>query len=132
MATVQAKLKYLIDTKDIIKRKIQYFVIMPDWTPFRKYADYIGMIGSNVCAHDTGVKHIPAPRIRTAYTVELPELVHETSVLHKPAPRIKLNHMIDFLSITHSPTVRMTTRNTITMIQNVSPSLIHETEVNNV
>lgn len=130
MATVQAKLKYLIDTKDIIKRKIQYFVLMPDWTPFRKYADYIGMIGSNVCAHDTSVKYIPAPRIRTSHTVELPAITHESSIFYLPTPRIQTDHTVTIPEISqevvklYRPAKRHITSNSLT-----TPSITHETEV---
>lgn len=106
MATVQEKLKYLINTKDIIKRKIQYFVIMPDWTPFRKYADYIGLIGTNYTGHDTSFKYIPAPRIRTAHTVELPDITHKVITLHHPAFRITTGRLLILPPITHETEVQ--------------------------
>lgn len=130
MATVQEKLRYLIKTKDIIKRKIQYFVIMPDWTPFRKYADYIGMIGSKVCAHDTNVLYIPAPRIKTAHTVELPVLTHDTIVTYIPTPKLKVGHTVTINNLEHDTITRRTVRNLLTLENRVTlPTITHETEV---
>lgn len=42
MSTVAKKLKYLRETKRLIKEKIQSFVDMPDETPFRQYPNFIG------------------------------------------------------------------------------------------
>lgn len=105
MATVQEKLKYLINTKDIIKRKIQYFVIMPDWTPFRKYADYIGLIGTNFCACETDVKYIPAPRIRTSHTVTINNLEHDTIVRRTIRNLLNVEKTVTIPSITHETEV---------------------------
>lgn len=130
MATVQSKLKYLLQTKDLIKKKIQYFVLMPDNTKFRKYPDYIGMIGSKVCAHDTGVKFVPAPRIKTGYTVSLPELIHNTIVTYIPTPKLRVNHTVTINNLEHGTVARKTVRNPITLASSVNiPTITHETEV---
>ena len=65
VGTIVDRFEYLIETKRLIKNKIQQYVDMPDYTPFREYVKWIGMIHGNPVKLSvvTSVKRIPKVNI---------------------------------------------------------------------
>lgn len=106
MSTVAAKLKYLRKTKELIKKKIQWFVAMPDDTVFRKYPDYIGLIGAKLTHHEVNYYYIPAKRIRIKTNVVVPEVEHKTNYVYRPCQHYVTSHNVVLPNLSHTITVQ--------------------------
>ena len=66
VGTIVDRFEYLVETKRLIKNKIQQYVDMPDYTPFREYVKWIGMIHGNPVKLSvvTSVKRVPKVNIQ--------------------------------------------------------------------
>lgn len=90
----------------------------------------VGGGGSTGLEHSTAVRYIPAPRIKTAWTVSLPDISHSTTVVYAPCAKLSTSHTVAVEGLTHDSAVRKTIKNNINMENNiVIPTITHETEV---
>lgn len=81
MSTVSAKLRYLNETKRLIKGAIQSQVNMPDDTVFRKYPDYIKMCGG--IKINKNPKVVQSEMIAPSKVVVIPSITHRTEVMYE-------------------------------------------------
>ena len=80
--------------------------------------------------HKTSFKFIPAPRVKTYCTFEMPTILHNTGYALKPAPRVKSTHIFEQPNIAHISYIIKRNKfsiNTKCVIE--QPNITHETEV---
>lgn len=82
------RFEYLIETKRLIKEKIQQYVAMPDDTPFREYVKWIGMIHGNPVKLSvvTSVKRVPKVNITIPTSISRLPLKTVTCVKGRVVP----------------------------------------------
>jgi hypothetical protein len=104
VGTIVDRFEYLIETKRLIKEKIQQYVDMPDYTPFREYVKWIGMIHGNPVKLSviTSVKRVPKATITIPDTINRLPLKTVTCVKGRVIPYSIVN------AVSVVPTVNLT------------------------
>jgi hypothetical protein len=84
VGTIVDRFEYLIETKRLIKDKIQQYVDMPDYTPFRNYPYWIGKLYHNNIIRNVVItkKIVPKVIIDNELTVKLP-IIYKSVIITK-------------------------------------------------